>query len=85
MRTTLDLPDTLYREAKKAAVERGVTLKALLTQSLRKELGADAGDAASEEPAWWKHAGTLSTEAGEEMERFLAGASFSHPEPEDPA
>ena len=33
MRTTLDLPDTLFREVKTRAVQQGVTLKDLLAQS----------------------------------------------------
>lgn len=40
MRTTLDLPDTLLKEAKITAVQRGVTLRELFTQALRAELAA---------------------------------------------
>lgn len=32
MRTTIDLPENLYREAKTRAVEQGTTLKNLMTQ-----------------------------------------------------
>ncbi len=35
MRTTIDLPDELFRLAKIAAAERGTTLKALVMQGLR--------------------------------------------------
>ena len=34
MKTTIDLPDVLYRRAKIRAAERGTTLRALLTESL---------------------------------------------------
>ena len=43
MRTSLDLPDELLREAKIAAIERGVTLRQLLTDALKRELREDAG------------------------------------------
>lgn len=42
MRTTLDLPDALAQRAKIAAVRRGVTLRALIAQSLEHELAAGA-------------------------------------------
>ena len=38
MRTSLDLPDDLLREAKIVAVQRGVTLRALMAEALEKEL-----------------------------------------------
>lgn len=38
MRTTIDLPDNLFRQAKRAALERGTTLKELLTQAVTHEL-----------------------------------------------
>lgn len=40
MRTTLDFPDALAIRAKTAAVRRGITLKALVTQALEHELDA---------------------------------------------
>ena len=39
MRTTIDLPDKLMKEAKKKAIEEGITLKELFTRTLEKELG----------------------------------------------
>lgn len=38
MRTTIDLPDQLYRQAKKTAAGRGSTLKDLVEQALAHEL-----------------------------------------------
>lgn len=38
MRTTLDLPDNLLRQAKIAAVRRGSTLRDLVASGLRREL-----------------------------------------------
>lgn len=40
MRTSVDIPDGLFREAKAAASLRGETLRALLLRALRAELGA---------------------------------------------
>ena len=39
MKTTLDLPDELLRRAKRAALERGISLKAIVTEALTRELG----------------------------------------------
>ena len=43
MRTTIDLPPKLFRQAKARAAERGETLKALVARALAAELG-HAGD-----------------------------------------
>jgi hypothetical protein len=44
MRTTVDLPDELLRQARKRAAEEGTTLTALLAEGLRLRLsGAPAG------------------------------------------
>ena len=39
MRTTLEIPDALFRRAKLVALERQTTLKALVASGLEKELG----------------------------------------------
>ena len=81
MRTTIDLPDALYREAKVTALARGVPLRALVVEGLSQFLrGAEA---AGGEPAWKRHVGTLSKEAADEMERFLREADFSRVQPEE--
>ena len=41
MRTTVDIPDELLQKAKIRAVEKGVTLKEILTAGLEKELASD--------------------------------------------
>ena len=38
MRTTIDLPDDLFREAKTRAVQQGITLKNLITQFIQSGL-----------------------------------------------
>lgn len=52
MKTTLELPDDLYRQAKALAALKGQTMKDWLTALLRRELESpaparDAGDAAA--------------------------------------
>lgn len=39
MRTTIELPDSILKQAKIAAIERGTTLKDLIGEALAKELG----------------------------------------------
>ena len=53
MRTTIDLPDELFREAKTRAVQQGTSLKNLMTQYIRSGLGAQtvgAGPTLSRRP-----------------------------------
>lgn len=38
MKTTIELPDSLFREAKATAVRRKTTLKALITHALAREV-----------------------------------------------
>lgn len=46
MRTTVDLPDGLLRDARKRAAEEGTTLTALLAEGLRLRLGRRRSDRA---------------------------------------
>jgi len=46
MKTTIEIPDPLYKQAKIRAVERGQTLKALVLTSLKRELGSGTTDEA---------------------------------------
>ena len=47
MKTTIELPDALFREAKVVAARRRITLKRLLTQALRKEIAPAAAETAA--------------------------------------
>jgi hypothetical protein len=38
MKTTVEIPDTLFRKAKATAAERGLSLKVLLTDAVREHL-----------------------------------------------
>lgn len=48
MRTTIDIPDSLFREMKSRAALRGETIKAFLLRVLRVELQANDGGAAKQ-------------------------------------
>ena len=41
MRTTIDIPDQLFRRTKAVAALRGLTMKDLITQALEREVLAD--------------------------------------------
>lgn len=43
MKTTIEIPDPLLREAKAAAAARGEPLRALVSRALRRHLAAPAG------------------------------------------
>lgn len=43
MKTTIELPDDLLIEAKQVAARRRTTLREMITRSLRREIGAEAG------------------------------------------
>jgi len=47
MKTTLELPDDLYRQAKAIAVLKGMTMKEWLTNLLRREIGAGKAEPSS--------------------------------------
>lgn len=51
MRTTIDIPEILMKQAKKQAIEEGITLKELYTRALEKELGNMSNTGS---PAPWK-------------------------------
>ena len=40
MKTTVEIPDSLFREAKTAAAKRGLSLKTFLTEALKEKLAA---------------------------------------------
>ena len=44
MKTTLEIPDAIFRRAKSVAAERGIPLREFVTEAMRDKL-ADRGDA----------------------------------------
>jgi hypothetical protein len=44
MKTTLEIPDSIFRRAKSLAAERGIPLRALISEALAEKLRADDGN-----------------------------------------
>ena len=42
MKTTLEIPDAIFRRAKSAAAERGIPLREFVTEAVRDKLGTGA-------------------------------------------
>ena len=59
MKTTLEIPDLLFRKAKSKAAERGQTLKQLVTEALQEKLAAGAPKTRQGEPGWMQGFGKL--------------------------
>jgi len=56
VKTTLEIPDHIFRRAKSAAAERGIPLREFVTEAVKDKLAVNAK--ASEKP-WVKHMGKL--------------------------
>ena len=86
MKTTLEIPDLLFRRAKSRAAERGQSLKELVTEALQEKLAAGIGKAVSAEPEWMQGFGTL-RRLRKETKRIQARVDevFEVIEPEDQA
>lgn len=56
MKTTLEIPDKIFRQAKSKAAERGIPLRQFVTEAVEQKLLEPAP--ASERP-WLKHFGKL--------------------------
>ncbi len=59
MKTTIEIPDPLFRKAKSKAAERGQTLKELVAEALREKLAASASALPLSEPEWMQGFGKL--------------------------
>jgi hypothetical protein len=57
MKTTLELPDELFRSAKAQAAHEGISLKAYITAALQEKLGQ--ASERSGQRLWMKHFGSL--------------------------
>lgn len=56
MKTTLEIPDVIFRRAKTVAAERGIPLREFVTEAVKDKLAADAKIV---EKPWVKHMGKL--------------------------
>ena len=53
MKTTIDIPDPLYRQAKIRAVEQSTSLKDILLRGLERELRVEPAAAAEPKKSYW--------------------------------
>jgi hypothetical protein len=56
LKTTLEIPDFLFRRAKSVAAQRGIPLRQFVTEAVQDKLAAKPG---SFERPWMKHLGKL--------------------------
>jgi hypothetical protein len=54
VKTTLEIPDFLFRRAKSVAAERGIPLRQLVTEAVQEKLRTTSAD-----KPWMKHLGKL--------------------------
>ena len=54
MKTTLEIPDFLFRRAKSVAAERGIPLRQFVTEAVQEKL-----ETTSQDKPWMKHLGKL--------------------------
>jgi hypothetical protein len=59
MKTTMEIPDVLFRRAKSKAAERGQTLKEFVTEALQEKLASRKATGPSGEPEWMRGFGKL--------------------------
>ena len=84
MKTTLELPDPLFRKAKATAAERGQSLKAFVTEALRDKLAPATGRPGATEPKWMRGFGTLKRLHKETVRvQSVVDEEFEVVEPED--
>ena len=86
MKTTIEIPDPLFRIAKSKAAERGQTLKDFVAEALHEKLAAKSGNVRLGEPEWMQGFGKL-RRLREETVRIQAriDETFEVIEPEDRA
>jgi hypothetical protein len=82
MKTTLELPDPLFRKAKATAAERGQSLKDFVTDALREKLNTSRAEVS--EPAWMSGFGKLKRLHKETVRvQSIVDQEFDVIEPED--
>ena len=83
MKTTLEIPDTVFRRAKTAAASRGVTFREFVTEAVREKLVPKKGSRENK-PGWTKVFGAAKQHS-RELQRMdaLIEAEFEQIDPED--
>ncbi len=81
MKTTLEIPDPIFRRAKSVAAQRGIALRAFVSEAVEEKL---AGTSQKEERPWVKLAGGLK-HLHKETARIneIMNSEFEKIEPED--
>ena len=81
MKTTLEIPDAIFRRAKSVAAQRGIALRAFVTEAVEEKL---AGVSQKAEKPWVKLAGGLRHLHKEtiRINKIIEG-EFERIEPED--
>lgn len=59
MKTTLEIPDALFRRVKSTAAARGQSLKDFVTEALQMQLAKSASKRANDDPPWLASFGGL--------------------------
>ncbi len=59
VKTTIEIPDALFRKAKSKAAERSQTLKQFVTEALQEKLARKPSGARAGEPEWMRGFGKL--------------------------
>ncbi len=86
MKTTIEIPDPLFRRAKSKAAERGQTLKEFVAEALQEKLAVNTSNVRPGEPEWMQGFGKL-RRLHKETARIQAriDEAFEVIEPEDRA
>lgn len=84
MKTTIEIPDPLFRKAKSTAAERGQSLKEFVAEALQEKLAAKVGSDGPREPAWMQGFGKLRRLRNETLRiQARIDEAFELIEPED--
>ena len=59
MKTTIDIPDPVFRRAKASAAERGQALREFVTEALQEKLAARGRRPGADAPVWMRGFGRL--------------------------
>jgi len=84
VKTTVEIPDPVFRRTKSKAAERGQTLREFVTEALQDKLSRRAAPSAPGRPRWMRGFGTL-RRLRKETARIQAeiALAFDVVEPED--
>ena len=86
MKTTIEIPDPLFRKVKSKAAERGQTLKVFVIEALQEKLATNAGKERLGEPPWMQGFGKLRRLRKETVRiQAVIDEAFEVIEPEDRA